>query len=148
MLINCPECNHQISDKAKVCPNCGFPVSIENHCNINGADYDLTEILDLIHKGEDPVICIRQITGMQYLDAQQLYIIIKNNNRIPENYTPQHSDVTPRDSISSKPKCPYCKSYNIKRLDVIDRGLSIGLVGFASNKIGKSYQCKACKGTW
>lgn len=24
-LITCPECGHNISDKAKVCPNCGAP---------------------------------------------------------------------------------------------------------------------------
>ena len=26
-LINCPECNKQISDKANSCPNCGYPIS-------------------------------------------------------------------------------------------------------------------------
>ena len=25
-LINCPECNHEISDQAKACPHCGCPV--------------------------------------------------------------------------------------------------------------------------
>jgi uncharacterized paraquat-inducible protein A len=25
-LINCPECNAQISDKAAVCPKCGHPM--------------------------------------------------------------------------------------------------------------------------
>jgi hypothetical protein len=25
-LIHCPECNHQISDKAKFCVNCGYPI--------------------------------------------------------------------------------------------------------------------------
>ena len=29
-LINCPECNKQISDKAAACPNCGCPISIDN----------------------------------------------------------------------------------------------------------------------
>lgn len=27
MLVKCPECNHQISDKALACPNCGYPLS-------------------------------------------------------------------------------------------------------------------------
>ncbi len=27
VLIHCPECNEQISDKAKVCPYCGYPVT-------------------------------------------------------------------------------------------------------------------------
>lgn len=25
-LINCPECNKEISDKVKACPHCGFPM--------------------------------------------------------------------------------------------------------------------------
>jgi RNA polymerase subunit RPABC4/transcription elongation factor Spt4 len=28
-LINCPECNKEISDKVKVCPNCGYPFEDE-----------------------------------------------------------------------------------------------------------------------
>lgn len=27
MLINCPECNHEVSDTAKACPYCGFAVA-------------------------------------------------------------------------------------------------------------------------
>jgi DNA-directed RNA polymerase subunit RPC12/RpoP len=27
MLISCPECWQQVSDRAKACPDCGFPVS-------------------------------------------------------------------------------------------------------------------------
>ena len=39
-LINCPECNHKISDTAKMCPNCGFYVkkhihTINNYENSN-----------------------------------------------------------------------------------------------------------------
>lgn len=26
-LINCPECNKEVSDKANNCPNCGYPLS-------------------------------------------------------------------------------------------------------------------------
>jgi hypothetical protein len=26
-LINCPECNGQVSDRAPVCPHCGFPLN-------------------------------------------------------------------------------------------------------------------------
>lgn len=26
MLINCPECQHQVSDNARNCPNCGYPI--------------------------------------------------------------------------------------------------------------------------
>jgi len=30
-LISCPECKKEISDKAQICPNCGYPISKE-HC--------------------------------------------------------------------------------------------------------------------
>lgn len=34
-LINCPECKHEISDKAKYCIHCGYPLSeITNNQNI------------------------------------------------------------------------------------------------------------------
>ena len=29
-LIHCPECNKEISDKAKTCPHCGCPVEETN----------------------------------------------------------------------------------------------------------------------
>jgi ribosomal protein L37E len=28
-LIVCPECKRQVSDKAKACPNCGYPIEEE-----------------------------------------------------------------------------------------------------------------------
>lgn len=40
-LINCPECNKQISDKAYACPHCGYPISIKNS---NDDKYDVTFI--------------------------------------------------------------------------------------------------------
>jgi len=30
-LINCPECGKEISDSAKQCPNCGFPLVEKRH---------------------------------------------------------------------------------------------------------------------
>ena len=53
-------------------------------------------------------------------------------------------------SIKEKniPKCPTCGSTNIKRLDFVDRGISVGILGLSSNKINKSFQCKNCKYTW
>lgn len=33
MLISCPECSHNVSDKAQACPQCGFPISTLNSPN-------------------------------------------------------------------------------------------------------------------
>lgn len=32
-LINCPECNEEISDKAGQCPHCGYPLDVKNKEN-------------------------------------------------------------------------------------------------------------------
>ncbi|MBR4572876.1 MAG: zinc ribbon domain-containing protein [Prevotella sp.] len=34
MLINCPECNQMVSDKAETCPHCG--IRLNNNVNVNG----------------------------------------------------------------------------------------------------------------
>lgn len=37
-LINCPECNHQVSDKAISCPNCGYPINSIGQEQSNSGD--------------------------------------------------------------------------------------------------------------
>ena len=34
-LINCPECNKEISSLAKACPHCGCPIYTEPETNLN-----------------------------------------------------------------------------------------------------------------
>ena len=46
---------------------------------------------------------------------------------------------------SNSIKCPYCQSTNTKKLDVIDRGVSFGIFGFASSKVGKQWHCNSCR---
>lgn len=49
---------------------------------------------------------------------------------------------------SCAPKCPTCGSTNVRKLDIIDRGLSVITLGLFSKKINKSFECKNCKYTW
>lgn len=57
-LINCPECNKEISDKAVSCPNCGYPMktgeSSKSKCGYpyNGQQYDISQIQWLLEQGE------------------------------------------------------------------------------------------------
>lgn len=43
-LIKCPECNKEISDKAKSCPNCGCPITINTKYQIKIIGYHDTDI--------------------------------------------------------------------------------------------------------
>lgn len=50
MLIKCPECGGNVSDKAPACIHCGFPLNDihkENTCLVDGAEYDLTHFKEL-----------------------------------------------------------------------------------------------------
>ncbi len=46
------------------------------------------------------------------------------------------------------PRCPHCKSTNIKPISVLNRGASIAVLGVFSKKINKSFECLDCKFTW
>lgn len=46
------------------------------------------------------------------------------------------------------PKCPHCKSTNIKLISALNRGASIAMWGVFSKKINKSFECLNCKYTW
>lgn len=43
------------------------------------------------------------------------------------------------------PKCPMCGSTNTQIISTLNRAVSVGMVGLASSKIGKQYECKKCK---
>lgn len=45
-------------------------------------------------------------------------------------------------------KCPKCGSANVKRISNTSRAISVELMGLASSKIGKQYECKDCKHMW
>lgn len=56
MLIKCPECGKEVSDKAPACIYCGFPLNNmheENFCLINGEKHDLIDLKKLYMKLTD-----------------------------------------------------------------------------------------------
>lgn len=44
--------------------------------------------------------------------------------------------------------CPVCGSPRVKKISTMSRAVSIELVGLASSKIGKQYECQKCKHKW
>lgn len=57
----------------------------------------------------------------------------------------QKSSKTQNDTT---PRCPHCKSANIKSISTLNRGASIAMWGVFSKKINKSFECLNCKYTW
>lgn len=45
-------------------------------------------------------------------------------------------------------KCPNCGQVNVKTISTVSRAISVGTVGLASGKIGKTYKCPKCGYMW
>jgi len=67
-LINCPECNKEISDMAGNCPNCGAPIKKQKFCKHCGEKIDM-----------DCIICPKCGKQVEELDASNKNIVINNN---------------------------------------------------------------------
>ena len=46
------------------------------------------------------------------------------------------------------PRCPTCGSTDLKKIDALDRAISVSFLGLASGKIGKSFKCNHCGYMW
>jgi len=77
-LIQCPECNKEISDKVKSCPFCGFPFE-------TSADVQQVEIASVNIATKDPVKMKKVITGaiiavVVLVLGFVIFSVIKNND--------------------------------------------------------------------
>lgn len=52
-LINCPECGKEISDKAKVCINCGYPISREDNKQFDNVNYLVIYHIEHLYSSPD-----------------------------------------------------------------------------------------------
>ena len=138
MLIVCPECGGKISDKADVCIHCGFPIEktkTENYvCVIDNKPYNFFVIFNNIKNNAPRGMVINSIYNLCKIslsDAEKLYDSIVKNQTIPEGF--EREVVTP--SQPNRPKCPTCQSINIRKIDAIERGMSVAALGIYSKKI-------------
>ena len=65
-----------------------------------------------------------------------------------EEYRKQRAKEKAYEATHPKPKCPTCGSTNIEKISTLNRAVSIGIVGLASDKIGKQFCCKNCGYKW
>lgn len=78
----------------------------------------------------------------------------KKKQRIQENYDYRIKHIKTKSEVSAPViintglKCPVCGSRSVKRISTTSRVTSVAMVGLASSKIGKQYECKNCKHKW
>ena len=142
-LFQCPECGHQVSDKAVACPNCGCPVSCspEEHYTFeyNGITKDISAVVNYLRAGQKrhAVGDIFEHFNATPTEAAEIFNGIKSkyNIVIPEPVKPV-------------PKCPTCGSEKIHKLSAGARGVSLGLFGLASKTARSQFVCDNCGYKW
>ena len=172
-LINCPECNKEISDKATSCPNCGYPVEKKINKNLNSSVLDLcpkcgkfysskehfcpdcgTKMIDCHLTEEDYSEMVidslrrkqwRQQMREKYVVGSPEFDAVLYNKRLQEEKAEaDYYASIPRRPSEPEITCPYCKSTNTKKIGVISRSVSVGLFGLGSKKINRQWHCNNC----
>lgn len=154
-LVQCPECGKEISDKARYCIHCGFPMmgnviqpENDNMCRINGQNCDLTEVVEAMNNNPKATASVmRRVTGLSENDCGALFLIIRKDG-IPKEFNSGDSVQSYRRNVGMKtapliPTCPKCGSTSIT---TGPRGVNFtwGLIG-ASKTVNR---CANCGHTW
>jgi hypothetical protein len=155
MLINCPECNKEVSDKAEICPNCGYKL----------------QKLEPIIKGVYCPSCLD--CGIKTKIEYCPYCHVKYKDSIQgtcdevDNYTKNHPELKQAPEFSpvaynkrinyvpyeyptsNVPKCPTCGSTNLSKISNIGKAAKVGLFGiFGAGDLGKTWKCNSCGSKW
>jgi predicted RNA-binding Zn-ribbon protein involved in translation (DUF1610 family) len=148
MLIKCPECGKEISNKSEQCIHCGFPIrksQAKNICKIGNVEYALTSILNRVLANESiyAIKELREMTNLGLKEAKDLCDTIKASKKVPYEY--KYEDTAKSVfHTSSLPHCPTCGSTNIEKIGVLECGASVAILGLFSKKINKSFKCQNC----
>lgn len=110
-LIKCPECGKEISSFAKQCIHCGYPLedirgsstqnahNETNMCNIDGVDFDLSWIKELVLSESLSVYSsLKELVGCDFETAVQIVNHIREYKEVPFKY----------DSKSQPPENRFC----------------------------------------
>lgn len=72
-LINCPECNKQISDKANSCPHCGYPINnFSSKTNDDNYDVLMTFVDTRKQRNVHVIKFLRESKGISLSEAHNL----------------------------------------------------------------------------
>ena len=128
-----------MAGKMSICPKCGNFKMMTTCCNIPSVKTELPfmEYLDMSDNERDKYVnhCIETLIKDTYDPEAAEY---RKNNQKPVNFG--------KSGIVNKPKCPTCKSTNLKKISVSTRAVKTSLFGIfgAMDDAGKTYKCNNC----
>ena len=131
------------------CPVCGFIDALgDGDCRYCGTTLVETDVeSDFCEYCKDSDKFDKLVTDKYKITENPLYDPEKARLREEEQERDLHNvtSLDPTLSRNNRVSCPYCKSTNVKKISVVSRGVSVGLFGLASKKIGKQFHCNQCK---
>lgn len=164
MLIKCPECKKEISNKATTCIHCGYPLNEmedNNVCVINNVEYNLEKAFELYKEGKelDSCLYIKNIAKISTKNAKIIYEEMTIMMKIPKKFTTRnyskdeeveafkwlHSLNNQKQSRmnNNQPTCPKCGSTAIT---AGQKGYSLWTGFLGSNKTMN--RCANCGHAW
>ncbi len=167
MLIECPECGRQISDKSEICVQCGYPIKDaiamrygKNTVTwINGDRYDLTPIFEVHKNNPDPKDIRKEVNTLNQMTEENGYILdlidrfnivhtILDSDEVPEKFELKYEPAPPEKYTYEKKtmiSCPYCKSKNTKKISGLSKATNFAVFGlFSLSKNSKQWHCNNC----
>lgn len=162
MLIKCPECGKEVSDRADVCIHCGCPLvkrelielnTKNNICCINGVDRDLTnKLTNFRHQ-----TTLEFIEGLDLNadDGWILWRIMKEFSGVPlvfdssrvEEYKQRLKEIKEKRE-AKLPHCPTCNSTNLRKISTTSKVLNTAAFGLLGTKRHKQWHCNNCGHEW
>lgn len=136
----CSQCNSRYMYKPgsiptrSVCGSCGAKLL---HTNLTAEEHYL---IQHISKDHDFMMAMIDLKKNDIIEYQTKIAQYKQIAKADGCYTSP--------SEKNKPKCPNCKSTNIKPISNTKRAASIIGFGILSKNIGKTYECLNCKYKW
>ena len=155
-LINCPECNKEISDKAEYCINCGYKLPRQEP-KFQGLYCSNCLYTSWVMDKDDGIcpFCKTKMINSIYGTYKEVNRYTENHPELKESlefsieaYNKRINYVPVEYGNSSSAKCPTCQSTNIRKISGLESGASIAMFGLFSRKINKSFKCNNCGYTW
>lgn len=147
-LINCPECNKEISDKASNCPNCGCPINNDKYhlyitdCGTKTSLWNgISSILNLDYGYEDMDNIVNNLPyKITECDSKE------EASLISQKFEKYYVDIEIKDSVgcvaTPTQRVVLCPKCNSDKIQLLNRKWSV-LSGFATNKVNRV--CVNCK---
>lgn len=130
----------------KCCVKCGY-VKFMTFSRQEKCKYCNTPLIETKYTFEDS---LQQDDSVTISAIENEYVI--NNPEFSQEARQKRIEQDKLDSLYQTPytpptriECPYCRSYDVKKITTAGRAVSVGVFGIASGKIGKQWHCNKCK---